>query len=134
MRTRSGCASDLTMRWSMTCSGVALPFPSGRSRAADRSTRRRLEGRAAEHRSEFPANAQEIHKVAQCLPLCDYESPNEEVRAEGLEPPRLAPPAPKAGVSTGSTTPARDRTSVARTAAGLYVPAHGRTARRRARG
>ena len=29
------------------------------------------------------------------------------MRAEGLEPPRLAPPAPKAGVSTSSTTPAR---------------------------
>src|SRR5688500_9666131 len=29
------------------------------------------------------------------------------MRVEGLEPPRLAPPAPKAGVSTGSTTPAR---------------------------
>jgi hypothetical protein len=29
------------------------------------------------------------------------------MRAEGLEPPRLSPPAPKAGVSTGSTTPAR---------------------------
>ena len=28
------------------------------------------------------------------------------MRAEGLEPPRLAPPAPKAGVSTNSTTPA----------------------------
>src|SRR3954471_1771114 len=28
------------------------------------------------------------------------------MRAEGLEPPRLSPPAPKAGVSTGSTTPA----------------------------
>ncbi len=28
------------------------------------------------------------------------------MRAEGLEPPRLAPPAPKAGVSTSSTTPA----------------------------
>ena len=30
-----------------------------------------------------------------------------EMRAEGLEPPWLAPPAPKAGVSTDSTTPAR---------------------------
>lgn len=30
------------------------------------------------------------------------------MRAEGLEPPRLAPPAPKAGVSTNSTTPADD--------------------------
>src|SRR5919108_2506883 len=29
------------------------------------------------------------------------------MRVEGLEPPRLAPPAPKAGVSTSSTTPAR---------------------------
>ena len=29
------------------------------------------------------------------------------MRAEGLEPPRLAAPAPKAGVSTNSTTPAR---------------------------
>src|SRR4051794_34554698 len=29
------------------------------------------------------------------------------MRAEGLEPPRLAPPAPKAGVSTSFTTPAR---------------------------
>src|SRR3712207_2422862 len=28
------------------------------------------------------------------------------MRAEGLEPPRLSPPAPKAGVSTSSTTPA----------------------------
>src|SRR5690242_19421906 len=28
------------------------------------------------------------------------------MRAEGLEPPRLAAPAPKAGVSTNSTTPA----------------------------
>src|ERR1700761_5141270 len=28
------------------------------------------------------------------------------MRAEGLEPPRLAAPAPKAGVSTDSTTPA----------------------------
>ena len=36
------------------------------------------------------------------------------MRAEGLEPPWLAPPAPKAGVSTDSTTPA----SVARLAAG----------------
>src|SRR5947209_14411024 len=32
---------------------------------------------------------------------------NSRVRAEGLEPPRLAPPAPKAGVSASSTTPAR---------------------------
>jgi hypothetical protein len=36
------------------------------------------------------------------------------VRAEGLEPPRLAPPAPKAGVSTSSTTPARERCGAAR--------------------
>ena len=28
------------------------------------------------------------------------------VRAEGLEPPRLAPPEPKSGVSTNFTTPA----------------------------
>ena len=28
------------------------------------------------------------------------------VRLEGLEPPRLAPPEPKSGVSTNSTTPA----------------------------
>src|SRR5580700_8050473 len=28
------------------------------------------------------------------------------VRAEGLEPPRLAPPEPKSGVSANSTTPA----------------------------
>ena len=28
------------------------------------------------------------------------------VRAKGLEPPRLAPPDPKSGVSTNSTTPA----------------------------
>src|SRR5579862_8363235 len=28
------------------------------------------------------------------------------VRAKGLEPPRLAPPEPKSGVSTNSTTPA----------------------------
>src|SRR3954471_4444551 len=33
--------------------------------------------------------------------------PDGRMRAEGLEPPRLAPPAPKAGVSTSSTTPAR---------------------------
>ena len=31
------------------------------------------------------------------------------MRAEGLEPPRLAPLAPKASVSTNSTTPARRR-------------------------
>lgn len=28
------------------------------------------------------------------------------VRAEGLEPPQLAPPEPKSGVSTNFTTPA----------------------------
>ena len=32
--------------------------------------------------------------------------PPNEVRAKGLEPPRLAAPAPKAGVSANSTTPA----------------------------
>jgi site-specific DNA recombinase len=41
------------------------------------------------------------------------------VRAEGLEPPRLAPPAPKAGVSTNSTTPASEPPAPRR--AGLYV-------------
>src|SRR5436305_13885109 len=49
------------------------------------------------------------------------------MRAEGLEPPRLAPPAPKAGVSTNSTTPASGSgraTPPGR--AGLYV---GRMAR-----
>ena len=30
------------------------------------------------------------------------------MRAEGLEPPNLAAPAPKAGVSANSTTPARE--------------------------
>src|SRR5437870_1759206 len=32
--------------------------------------------------------------------------PGRSMRAEGFEPPRLAPPAPKAGVSASSTTPA----------------------------
>src|SRR4051812_45288690 len=41
----------------------------------------------------------------------------EVVRAKGLEPPRLAPPEPKSGVSTNSTTPApRDGYSIACTA------------------
>ena len=31
------------------------------------------------------------------------------VRLEGLEPPRLAPPEPKSGVSTISTTPAMNQ-------------------------
>ena len=40
------------------------------------------------------------------------------MRAEGLEPPRLAPPAPKAGVSTNFTTPAREGSLGAEAVAG----------------
>ena len=42
------------------------------------------------------------------------------MRAEGFEPPRLAPPAPKAGMSTSFITPAREPSHAAR--AGLYGP------------
>jgi hypothetical protein len=38
--------------------------------------------------------------------LKNQQQNQELVRAEGLEPPRLAPPEPKSGVSTNFTTPA----------------------------
>src|SRR4051794_16378994 len=44
------------------------------------------------------------------------------MRAEGLEPPRLAAPAPKAGVSANSTTPARAPSYVTPSAAPRYQP------------
>ena len=37
------------------------------------------------------------------------KTPAAVVRAEGFEPPRLAPPEPKSGVSANSTTPASHR-------------------------
>lgn len=49
-------------------------------------------------------------------PVCDL------VRAEGLEPPQLAPPEPKSGASTNSATPARGkaRARACRHASGVY--------------
>ncbi len=44
---------------------------------------------------------------------------NNNMRAEGLEPPWLAPPAPKAGVSTNSTTPASAVATFAPSPAGI---------------
>ena len=46
------------------------------------------------------------------------------MRAEGLEPPRLAPPAPKAGVSTSSTTPAAEVRCIPR-GGSVRSPRHG---------
>ena len=54
-------------------------------------------------RGEFQlAPADGVTRLGHSSPRID-----DKMRAEGLEPPRLAAPAPKAGVSTNSTTPAR---------------------------